>query len=232
MPPLTTLPPLTTEHHRALVAHALALPHATETIGARLSTLAQHLLNNDVTDRSIVVLAGGGMRGAAAVAAAVDLLAGEAWAQVLLASPHDDLSPEMITQLNRLAAADASPAWAEEGWELPPADLVIDAIADEAHALDRAALDLIQLANSSVAPIASAGAPSGVDLHAGLLARAHIRAEATLLLAPPPLLHDDARLVCGRLYLADVGLSLAAFEGVGVVYPFAESDLVEVKVGS
>ena len=175
MPPLIALPPLPIEQHHALFDQALALPRATETLGARLSSLAQHLLDDDVTDRSIVVLAGGGVQGAAAVAAAVDLLAGEAWVQVLLASPRDALSPEMITQLNRLAAADASPAWAEEGWELPPADLVIDAIADDAHTLNQAALDLIQLANSSVAPIMSLGAPSGIDLHAGLLARVHIR---------------------------------------------------------
>ncbi len=232
MPPRLTLPPWPVEQYHALVDQALALPRAAKTIGARLATLSQHLLDNDVIDRSIVVLAGGGRRGAAAVAAAVDLLAGEGWVQVLLASPRDQLSPEMITQLDRLAAADASPAWAEEGWELPPADLIIDAVAGDAYALDRAALDLIQLANSSVAPIVSVGAPSGVDLHGGLLARAYVRAEATLLLAPPPLLHDDARPACGRLYLADVGLSRAAFEEMGVNYPFMKSDLVEVQVGS
>ena len=84
-------------------------------------------------------------------------------------------------ELHTLQTMGVPLAWAEEGWELPPCDLVIDAILGlglrgEAHGKAR---DLIQLANSSVAPILSLEVPSGVDGWSGERYTPHVHAAAT-----------------------------------------------------
>jgi NAD(P)H-hydrate epimerase len=85
------------------------------------------------------------------------------------------------------------------------------------------ARDLIQLANSSVAPILSLELPSGVDGDSGELFIPHIRAAATLTLALPKqgLLLEEARAVCGDLYVGDMGVPAALYEQLGLeVSPF------------
>ena len=59
----------------------------------------------------------------------------------------------------------AALAWAEDGWEMPPCDLLIDAVIGCGLRGEPrgAARSLIQLANSSAAPILSLDTPSGVD---------------------------------------------------------------------
>jgi NAD(P)H-hydrate epimerase len=111
-------------------------------------------------------------------------------------------------------------AWAEEGWELPPSDLVIDAVIGGGLRGEPQgkARDLIQLANSSMAPILSLEMPSGVDGDSGELFMPHVRAAATLTGALPKqgLLVAQARLACGHLYLGDVGVPLALYEQLGL----------------
>src|SRR5690606_35300752 len=106
-------------------------------------------------------------------------------------------------------------AWAEEGWELPLCDLVIDAIIGVGLQGEPQgkARDLIQLANSSAAPILSLDVPSGVDAGSGAPATPHVAAAAMLALALPKqgLLVDAARRACGELYLADLGVPLALY---------------------
>ena len=99
---------------------------------------------------------------------------------------------------------------AEEGWELPPTDLVIDAILgyDVQGEPQGKARALIRLANSSIAPILSLDAPSGLDTTTGQLYTPHIRAAATLTLALPKigLLTEPGRGATGQLYLADISV--------------------------
>ena len=78
-------------------------------------------------------------------------------------------------------------AWAEEGWELPPCDLLIDAVIGYGLRGDPRgkARELILLANSSQAPILSLDTPSGVDTAEGRVIAPHMRAAATLTLALP-----------------------------------------------
>jgi NAD(P)H-hydrate epimerase len=127
-------------------------------------------------------------------------------------------------------------AWADEGWELPPCDLVIDAVVGSGlRGEPRGRVrDLIQLANSSVAPILSLDVPSGVDAESGQRFRPHVRAAATLTVALPKkgLLEEEARKVCGNLYLGDVGVPLALYEEVGLeVLPiFARDPIVRWDV--
>jgi NAD(P)H-hydrate epimerase len=205
-----------------------------ERSGQLLARLAQALLEDDLTDRPVVVLAGGGNKGATGLAAAGELLAWGAWVQIVLIAPPTTYQGEAAQQLAQLQAADAPLAWAEEGWELPPADLVIDALIG--YGLHGAptgqARTLIHLANSSRAPILSLDVPSGMDAATGAVATPHLQAAATLARAWPAaaLLHEPGRNACGELYLADVGVpsSFYARLGVETASLFASGPLVRL----
>ena len=157
--------------------YGIQLLQMMENAGHNLALLARRILSTDdeedpLQDRPIVVLAGRGNNGGGGLAAARHLLNWGAWVQIVLTHPPSDLPPgAMKDQLSILQKMDAPLAWAEEGWELPPADLVIDALIGYGLSGDprgRTA-DLIQLANSSVAPILSLDAPSGLDTTSGQL---------------------------------------------------------------
>jgi len=206
-----------------------------ENVGRNLAQLARQMLDGDLVDRPIVVLAGRGPNGGGGLAAARHLLNWGAWVQVLTSYPADAYADAPAHQLTILRAMDAPLAWAEEGWELPPADLVIDAIigyglpgAPRGHAPH-----LIRLANSSLAPVLSLEAPSGLDTEHGQVYDPHVRAAATLILALPKSGHltDGARRVCGDLYLVDIGVPLPLYERLGLdVGPiFAADTLIELQ---
>ena len=106
-----------------------------ENAGRSLALLAKQLLSDEdddedaLQDRPIVVLAGRGNNGGGGLAAARHLLNWGAWVQIVLTHLPTDLPPgAMKDQLSILHKMGAPLAWAEEGWELPPADLVVDAL--------------------------------------------------------------------------------------------------------
>jgi NAD(P)H-hydrate epimerase len=178
------------------------------------------MLDNSVADRAVVVLAGRGVTGSTGLAAARHLLNWGAWVQIVLSTPPEHFEGPAAQQLATLRAMGAPLAWAEEGWELPPADLLIDAIMDPGlRANPRGkARELIQLANSSAAPILSLDAPSGIETTDGACFAPHIRAAATLALGLPKagLLKAPARSACGRLFVADIGAPPGVFERIGL----------------
>jgi NAD(P)H-hydrate repair Nnr-like enzyme with NAD(P)H-hydrate epimerase domain len=203
--------------------------------GRCLALLAQRLLADDLRDRAIVLLAGPGMHGAAGLVAARHLLATGAWVQVVLTDPPETYAALPSQPLAALQALAVPLAWAEEGWELPPADLLIDALLDSVGAdggpdggrdatlgdPQGKGRELIQLANSSVAPILSLGAPSGLMLASGQCATPHIQANATLLCWLPTvgLLSAPARAACGDLYLADTEILPQLYRQLGFAMP-------------
>src|SRR5690606_11913460 len=81
--------------------------------------------------------------------------------------------------------------------------------------------DLIQLANSSMAPILSLDVPSGVNVGDGSLLTPHIHAAAILMLALPKsgLPAAASRPVWGDLYLADVGVPPELYADIGLDVP-------------
>lgn len=207
-----------------------------ELTGYALATLARRMLDGDVGNRSIVVLAGRNMTGSGGLAAARHLLNWGAWVQVLLTHRLELFTGEPFLELAALEQMAAPLAWAEEGWELPPADLIIDAIAGDGlrgHARGKAR-DLIHLANSSAAPILSLYAPSGVDADAGRAHRPHVKATATMLTLLPAqgLVGGETLAACGSLYLADVGIprTLYADMGLEVTPIFARNPLLPLSV--
>lgn len=216
--------------------YGLTPQHFSEAAGRNLAWLAANLLGDDLQDRPIVVLAGPGRKGAGGLAAAQKLIKHGAWVQVVLAA-----SPEAFTaiaghELAKLQTIGAPLAWAEEGWELPPADLLIDALTNEADSDDFTdkVRDLIYLANSSVAPIISLGAPSGLYLKSGALGEPQLYATATLMSGFPlaSLLSEPGRSVCGDLYLADIGAPASLYAELGLTnpLPFARNQVILLHV--
>jgi NAD(P)H-hydrate epimerase len=239
--PMPQLPALSTEQMREvdrlmIEEYQIALPKMMENAGRNLALLAKRMLDRDIADRPIVVLAGRGNNGGGGLVAARHLLNWGAWVQVLLTHRPDEFTGVPAGQLRSLEAMGLPIAWAEEGWELPPADLVIDAIIG--YGLQGpptgTAATLIQLANSSVAPILSLDAPSGLDTATGQLFTPHIRATATMTLALPKsgLLVAEAASVIGQLYVADISVppQLYAHLGIELDPIFAEETVLPVYV--
>lgn len=223
-----TLPVVTTEQMREVdrlmvEVYHISLLQMMENAGRSLALLAKWQLDGDLADRPIVVLAGRGNNGGGGLVAARHLLNWGAWVQVVCSSAPDDYDGVPALQLRSLQAMGAPLAWAEEGWELPPADLVIDAIIGYGLRGDPRgkARELIQLANSSMAPILSLDVPSGVDAGTGHLFTPHVHAAATLTLALPKtgVLDAAGRHVWGDLYLADIGVPPALVGEIGMDVP-------------
>ncbi|MBW7881265.1 MAG: NAD(P)H-hydrate epimerase [Caldilineaceae bacterium] len=207
-----------------------------ENAGRALATLARRLLDGDIVDRPVVVLAGRGNNGGGGLVAARHLLNWGAWVQIVLAAAAETYQGVPGHQLAILQAMAAPLAWAEEGWELPPADLVVDALIGYGLSGDPrgSTRDLIELANSSAAPILSLDTPSGVDAGTGAIFIPHIQAQATLTLALPKrgFLQQAAAAACGELYLADISVPQALYLQMGIDAPnlFARDSIVPLAV--
>jgi NAD(P)H-hydrate epimerase len=222
---MTTLPALNRAQLRE-VAKLLDAPYGIaplariELAGRNVALLAKRMVEDDLADRPLVILAGRGHKAASALVAARHLLNWSAWVQIVCSHAQESYGGVAGQQLQTLMAMGAPLAWAEEGWELPPCDLVVDGLVGtglqgEPQGKVR---ELIHLANSSVAPILSLDLPSGVDADEGAIYTPHIRAAATLAISLPTVghLHPSARQSCGDLYVGDVGIPLPLYAELGV----------------
>lgn len=225
------------EVDRLMVAeYHITLLQMMENAGRGLATLARRLLEDDIADRPIVVLAGRGNNGGGGLCAARHLLNWGAAVQIVCSYPADAYQGAPAQQLAALQSIGAPLAWAEEGWELPPADLLIDAVIGYGlRGNPRGpARNLLQLANSSAAPILSLDTPSGVDTGSGACYTPHLRAAATLALALPKegFRTPAAADACGDLYLADIGAPPELYAQLGIAAPrlFARSEIVRLHV--
>lgn len=236
-PPMT-IPRLTTEQMRKVdrlmvEVYGISLIQMMENAGHNLALLAKRLLAYDITDRPIVVLAGRGNNGGGGLVAARHLLNWGAWVQIMLTHSTDEYQNEPAQQLATLQAMGAPLAWAEEGWELPPADLLIDAMIGYGlrNAPAGKVRNLIELANSSRASILSLDLPSGIDADSGALFTPHIRATATMTLALPKIGLSNAREVCGDLYLADISVPPQLYTSLGLDVPplFAQDTVLRLE---
>jgi NAD(P)H-hydrate epimerase len=207
-----------------------------ESTGRALAHLARQLLEEEIVDRPVVVLAGRGSNGGGGLAAARHLLNWGAWVQVVCSYAAHDYKGAPAEQLAALQAMGAALAWAEDGWELPPCDLLIDAVIGcGLRGSPRGqARSFIELANSNPAPILSLDTPSGVDTETGSLFAPHVQAAATLALALPKSGQRNAAAAaaCGDLYLADIGVPAALYEQLGITIPllFTRDSIVRLHV--
>ena len=238
-PPSGALPLLSTQQASEIErllsqVYAITGVQTMEYAGWHLALLAKRVLEDDIIDRPIVVLVGQTNHCGAGLVAVRHLLNWGAWVQLVLTQPVDAYSGLSAQQLTTLQAMGAPLAWAEEGWELPPADLLIDALlgGEPLSQPIGKVRELIQLANSSRAPILSFELPSGVDPDSGQRSTPSIQATATMAVALPKVGLLAAQSVCGDLYLADMGVPAQLYADLGLDVPllFAQDTLISLVI--
>lgn len=235
--PSSALPALTTaqmvEVDRLMIeVYGIQLIQMMENAGRNLADLAQALLGGEVRDRPVLVLAGRGNNGGGGLTAARHLANRGAEVQVVTPREFDDFRGVPAHQLNILLTMGVSVMTAGDGWELPSADLILDALIGYGLSGDPqgATADLIQLANSHPAPILALDAPSGLDAGSGQVYHPCIRADATMTLALPKAGLFAAPQVVGDLFLADISVPPVLYEDLGIDLPpiFAPGPLLRV----
>ena len=255
--PLSSLPVLSVAQMREVdrqmeEEYGILLVQMMENAGRSLADLAQAWLGGSIAGIPVLVLAGKGNNGGGGLVAARHLANRGAEVQVVtargaiargaiargaIASPIDAFRAVPAHQLQSLLSMGVSVTPAGDGWELPSADLVLDALIG--YSLDGAPrgelADLIRLANSHPAAILALDVPSGLDADTGQAFTPCIRAAATLALALPKtgLLagsRDIVRLHVGDLFLADISVPSALYAGLGIEAPplFADGPILHL----
>ncbi len=235
--PSSALPALTTaqmvEVDRLMIeVYGIQLIQMMENAGRNLADLAQALLGGEVRDRPVLVLAGRGNNGGGGLTAARHLANRGAEVQVVTPREFDDFRGVPARQLDILLAMGVSVMTAGDGWELPSADLILDALIGYGLSGDPQGptADLIQLANSHPAPILALDAPSGLDAGSGRVYHPCIQADATMTLALPKAGLFAAPQVVGDLFLADISVPPVLYEDLDIDLPpiFAPGPLLRV----
>lgn len=203
-----------------------------EASGRHLADLATVWLEGCAAGRSVLVLAGRSTHGGGGVVAARHLANRGANVQVVIAHPVESFTGPAARGLRTLWRMGVAVTEAEPGWDLPGADLVLDAlIGGRLQKASSAENALLHLAQAHPAPVLALAIPSGVDGKTGAVGTPYLRAAATLALALPQtgLLRAPAAVV-GILYLADIGVPVALYESLGLTVPpmFAQSAVVRL----
>ena len=200
------------EVDRAMIEDfGISLVQMMENAGRNLAQLArQRFLDGDPRGRRVLVLAGTGGNGGGGLVCARRLHNWGADVDVLVTSQPAQFTEIPHHQLTILQRMDISVGSVAEGVDLPPADLIIDAIIG--YSLKGAptgpAAALIRAANAHGVPILALDAPSGLDITSGSAFEPAINATATLTLALPKegLRAEAAKVRVGELYLADISV--------------------------
>jgi len=221
--PRSQLPALSTaemvEVDRLMIeSYGIRLIQMMENAGRNLADLAQAMLTGEVQDRPLLVLAGRGNNGGGGLVAARHLANRGADVQVVLARAMEAFSGTPAHQLDILLTMGVSVTTAGDGWELPSADLIIDALIGYglSGAPRGAVANLIQLANSHPAAILSLDAPSGLDTATGKKYIPCIQAAATMTLALPKTGLFAAPEVTGQIFLADISVPPVLYEDMDI----------------
>ena len=236
------IPFLTTDQmrevDRAMIEdYGIQLIQMMENAGRNLAALARYrFLNGKPNGRKVTVLAGAGGNGGGGLVCARRLHNWGAEVTVWLSAPSSRFADIPGHQLAILEKMGVSIYTADDGTELPGADLIIDALIGYSlrGAPTGIAATLIRGANEHRAPILSLDTPSGVDTATGTAHEPSINASATLTLALPKegLRSRPARERVGELYLADISVPPELYASVppGFDVPpiFAENDMVRV----
>ncbi len=205
-----------------------------ENAGRNLADLAQAMLDGEVMDRPLLVLVGRGNNGGGGLVAARHLSNRGADVQIVLSRDMEQYQGVPAQQLDTLLAMGVSVMEAGDGWELPSADLIIDALIGYGlrdHPRGSEA-SLIQLANSHPAPILALDTPSGLDATTGHSYHPCIQADATLTLALPKSGLLASADVVGELYLADISVPPMLYETLDLTVPpiFASSPILKIAL--
>jgi NAD(P)H-hydrate epimerase len=191
-------------------------------------------LAGDAREKSVVVLAGAGGKGAVALAAARRLAGWGATVEVFLLRERSRLSPAALRLLEALDRAkvtvkDPSAPLAAEG----PDAILEGTVGSGLRGRPKEDLaDAVRWTAAQRIPILSLEVPAGMDAGTGAVSSPSIKATATLALALPQkgVVTHGAEEYRGELYLGDLGVPDIALRRLGLkVGPiFSESDLLRL----
>lgn len=203
-----------------------------EASGRSLADLATAWLDGCAAGRSVLVLAGRSTHGGGGLVAARHLANRGADVQVVIAHPAESFTGLAARGLRTLWRMGVSVTEAEPGWDLPGADVVLDAlVGGRLRGASSTENALLHLAQAHPAPVLALDIPSGVDGKTGAVGAPCLRAAATLALALPKtgLVRAPTSIV-GALYLADIGVPAALYESLGLAVPpmFAQGAVVRL----
>ena len=230
------------EVDRAMIEdYGIELIQMMENAGRNLAQLARvRFLDGDPRGKSVVVLAGTGGNGGGAMVCARRLHGWGADVIAVFTKPTDVLEGvparqlRILEQIGVTLAVGAVGDGEEQSWADPA--LVVDGIIGYSlrGAPAGGAAALIELANTTPAPVLSLDSPSGFDAATGEFLEPAVRATATMTLALPKrgLRAAGAARFVGELYLADISVppDLYRSERLGFEFEsiFAASDIVRL----
>jgi len=200
---------------------AVWLVQMMETAGLNLARLArERFLEGDTSGKEIVVLAGKGNNGGAALAAARHLHNWGARVQAQLTNPVAQYSGVPGRQVESLLSMGVE---TQVGLPFPaPGDcrLIIEGLIG--YSLKGSPrgnpATLINWANEQPQPVLSLDLPSGIDPTKGVSRPPIVEASATMTIGLPKkgLLVNGASRYVGELYLSDIGIPLSVYERLGI----------------
>ncbi len=217
--------------------YGILLVQMMENAGRNLAQLARRrFLGGNPRSSRILVLAGTGGNGGGGLVCGRHLHNWGATVQVMATAPASRFTEVPRHQLTILERMGVSISVAGEEADLPPAELLIDAIIGYSlgGAPEGSPATLIRAANAQSAPVLALDVPSGVDAGTGTVQEPAVRATATLTLALPKqgLRAEEAKLNIGELYLADIGVPPGLYTrpplGLEVGPVFAEEEILRV----
>lgn len=198
----------------AMYVHGPNLFQMMENAGRNLALTAIRMLGDGWRSAQVLVLAGTGGNGGGGIAAARHL-----------ANRGVDVSVAITDEagLGEVPASQLATFRATPGRTADPGDLdgmspelIIDAVIGYSlrGAPRGTALDFIEYANRSRAPLVSLDVPSGIDATTGSQPGSAIVPTATLTLALPKT--GLAAPVAGDVVLADIGIPIAVYRDIGL----------------
>lgn len=212
-----------------------------ENAGRCIALLALEMLGGRGRGQRVVVLAGGGNKGAAGLVAARNLVNWGCQVSPIFGEVESEASFASQRQVQILRESGIIDAGVQEPSEitleeqLSSADLVIDALVGfglEGPPIGMAAA-VTELACAAHRQILAVDVPTGVNATTGEVSIPAIQACTTLSLDLPKrgVFEPQARSHVGELYLADIGIPLRVHERLGLSANgiFNEGPLVRIK---
>jgi NAD(P)H-hydrate epimerase len=188
-----------------------------ENAGRNLADLAQHVLEDNLSGKSIAVICGGGSNGGGGLAAARHLINRNASVCIALPVERPEMRMVPAQQLEILERMDAVIVHDFPRGEF---DLVIDALIGYGlHGAPHGRIvEWITLINQQKSWVLSLDIPSGLDADTGLVVGECVEATATMTLALPKkgMLNEQTKSKIGDLYLADISVPEALMFSLGI----------------
>ena len=236
------IPSVTTDQMREVDrvmvdGYNILLMQMMENAGRNLAHLARtRFLGGDPRGCRVLVLAGTGGNGGGGLVCARRLRNWGADVKVWITAQASQFAEIPRHQFTILEKMEVPGLVANDGIDLPAADLIVDAIVGYGlrGAPAGSAASLITAANAHGAPILSLDVPSGVDTTTGVVYDPAVRATATLTLALPKqgLRKDGPKTCVGELYLGDISVPPELTTQLGfsleAVHLFAKDEVIRI----